>query len=173
MYKKGRRRRDEFGYRLVTALGLLYDHASVNLLPGEMKTGKFVARDIRLAIAGGIAVGRDSRSSSTSCWPAWSQASVDAGQPSEARPEGDRGANKEYFALEAQVKEMEAKQRSLTGVVGEADCLGAGDGRSDADGTGERPAQFPGPDRPEDREDDGRGIERSVPARHRPLPVHD
>jgi len=118
LYKKGTAPEDEVGYRLVTALGLVYDHASVDLLPGEMKSGKFVARDIRLAVAGGV------------LWvgllvviyvvlAGWSQASV--AQVSRLRRDlkATEDANKEYFALEDQIKEMEAKQRSLTGVVGE------------------------------------------------------
>ena len=102
----------------MTAIGLLYDHGSVDLLPGEMKTGKYVARDIRLAVAGGIV------------WAAllvvvyvvltgWSQASVMQVNKLKRDLKATEESNKEYFALEAQVKDMEAKQRSLTGVVGE------------------------------------------------------
>jgi type IV pilus assembly protein PilM len=118
LYKKGTAPEDMVGYRLVTALGLIYDHASVDLLPGEMKTGKFVARDIRLAIAGGVV------------WAGlliliyvvlagWSQASVVQVNRLKRDIKATEDANKEYFALEDQIKEMEAKQRSLTGVVGE------------------------------------------------------
>jgi len=118
LYKKGTAPEDEVGHRLVTALGLLYDHAAVDLLPGEMKTGKFVARDIRLAIAGGIV------------WAGlliliyiglagWSQASAMQVGRLKRDLKATEDANKEYFALEGQIKDMEAKQRSLTGVVGE------------------------------------------------------
>jgi cell division ATPase FtsA len=118
LYKKGTAPEDEVGYRLVTALGLAYDHASVDLLPGEMKSGKFVARDIRLAVAGGV------------LWvgllvviyvvlAGWSQASVAQVSRLKRDLKATEDANQEYFALEAQIKEMEAKQRSLTGVVGE------------------------------------------------------
>jgi type IV pilus assembly protein PilM len=118
LYKKGTAPEDEVGYRLVTALGLLHDHTSVDLLPGEMKTGKFVARDIRLAIAGGV------------LWvgflifiyvvlAGWSQASVIQANRLRRDLKATEDANKEYFTLEGQIQEMEAKQRSLTGVVGE------------------------------------------------------
>jgi len=118
LYKKATAPEDEVGYRLVTALGLVYDHASVDLLPGEMKTGKYVARDIRLAIAGGV------------LWAGflifiyivltgWSQASAIQVSRLKRDLKATEDANKEYFALEDQIKEMEAKQRSLTGVVGE------------------------------------------------------
>jgi len=118
LYRKGATGDDEYGYRLVTAIGLLYDHGSVDLLPGEMKTGKSVARDTRLAVAGGIV------------WvgllvliyvvlTGWSQASVTQVNKLKRDLKATEESNKEYFALEAQVKDMEAKQRSLTGVVGE------------------------------------------------------
>ena len=118
IYKKGTMPENESGYRMVTALGLAYDHASVDLLPVEMKTGKFVARDIRLAIAGGV------------LWVGTlvviyvvlaGAAQATAMQVSRLKRDlqATEDANKEYFALEAQVKDMEAKQRSLTAVVGE------------------------------------------------------
>jgi Tfp pilus assembly protein PilN len=118
IYKKGTMPENETGYRMVTALGLAYDHASVDLLPVEMKTGKFVARDIRLAIAGGV------------LWVGTlvviyvvlaGAAQATAMQVSRLKRDlqATEDANKEYFALEAQVKDMEAKQRSLTAVVGE------------------------------------------------------
>jgi len=118
LYKKGTAPEDEIGHRLVTSLGLLYDHASVDLLPGEMKTGKFVARDIRLAIAGGI------------IWVAflifiyillagWSQAEAVRVSRIKRDLKATEESNKEYFALEGQVTELEAKQRSLRDVVGE------------------------------------------------------
>jgi Tfp pilus assembly protein PilN len=118
IYKKGTMPESEFGYRLVTALGLAYDHTSVDLLPVEMKTGKFIARDIRLAIVGGI------------LWVGIlvviyvvlaGAAQATAMQVSRLKRDlkATEDANKEYFALDAQIKEMEAKQRSLTAVVGE------------------------------------------------------
>ncbi|MBN2466098.1 pilus assembly protein PilM, partial [candidate division WOR-3 bacterium] len=118
LYKKGTAPDGEFGHRMVTALGLGYDHTAVDLLPVEMKTGKFIARDIRLAVVGGI------------LWigvlivvyillAGWSQASAMQVTRLQRDLKATEDANKEYFALEAQVREMEAKQRSLTAVVGE------------------------------------------------------
>ncbi|MEO0077605.1 MAG: type IV pilus assembly protein PilM, partial [candidate division WOR-3 bacterium] len=118
LYKKGAPPEEEFGHRLVTALGLLYDHSAVDLLPVEMKTGKFVARDIRLAVAGGIV------------WvgllififvvlAGWSQAYTARANRLRRDLKATEESNKEYFALEAEVRELEAKQRSLRDVVGE------------------------------------------------------
>ncbi len=118
LYKKGTAPENEAGYRMVTALGLAYDHAAVDLLPVEMKTGKFIARDIRLAVVGGV------------LWvgllvvvyvvvAGWSQASAMQVSKLQKDLKATEDANKEYFAIEAQIREMEAKQRSLTAVVGE------------------------------------------------------
>ncbi|HTW91511.1 MAG TPA: type IV pilus assembly protein PilM [bacterium] len=118
LYKKGTAPEAEAGYRLVAALGLFSDHTAVDLLPVEMKTGKFVARDIRLAVGLGI------------LWVAvlavvyvllagWSQASSAQVARLKRDLKATEDANQEYFALETQVKDMETKQRSLTGVVGE------------------------------------------------------
>ncbi|MBM3322099.1 hypothetical protein FJY69_01260 [candidate division WOR-3 bacterium] len=118
LYKKGSAPEDEIGFRMVTALGLLYDHSAVDLLPVEMKTGKFVARDIRLAVAGGIV------------WvgllififvvlAGWSQAYVGRANRLRRDLKATEESNKEYFALEAEVRELEAKQRGLREVVGE------------------------------------------------------
>lgn len=118
LYKKGTPPEEEIGHRLVTALGLLHDHASVDLLPSEMKTGKFVARDLRLAVIGAIV------------WvgvlglvyvmlAGWSQAAVFEANRLKRQLKATEETNKEYFALEAQIREMEAKQRSLTNIVGE------------------------------------------------------
>jgi type IV pilus assembly protein PilM len=118
LYKKGTAPENEVGYRLVTALGLLHDHTAVDLLPGEMKTGKTTARDLRLAVFGGV------------LWviiliviyavlASWSQASAAQVNRLKRDLKATEDANKEYFALEGQIKEMEAKQHGLTAVVGE------------------------------------------------------
>ncbi len=118
LYRKGSLPEEQEGYRLVTALGLLYDHTSVDLLPGEMKTGKFVARDIRLAVAGGIVwagllilvyVGLTG----------WSQASVVQANRLRRDLKATEETNKEYFALEAQINDLQTRQNSLTDVVGD------------------------------------------------------
>ena len=118
LYRKGTGAEEEIGYRLVTALGLLYDHTSVDLLPNEMKTGKFVARDMRMVVAGGIV------------WAGvlllvyvllagWSQASVIEANGLKRQLKATEETNKEYFALEAQINELDAKQKSLNAVVGQ------------------------------------------------------
>ncbi len=118
LYKKDTKPEEAIGYRLVTALGLSYDHASVDLLPGEMKTGKFQGRDLRLVTIIGI------------LWVAllvvvyivlagWSQASASQAVRLSKELKATEEANKEYFQLEDEVRELEAKQRSLRDVVGE------------------------------------------------------
>jgi len=117
-YKKGTKPEEEIGYRLVTALGLSYDHTSVDLLPAEMKTGKFQAQDVRLVTVIGI------------IWVAllvviyvvlagWSQASAHQVGQLKRDLKATEESNREYFQLEKQVKEIETKQRSLAGIVGE------------------------------------------------------
>jgi len=49
----------------------------------------------------------------------WSQAAAMQVSRLKRDLKATEDANKEYFAIEAQIKEMEAKQRSLTAVVGE------------------------------------------------------
>jgi len=83
-----------------------------------MKTGKFVARDIRLAIVGGVLwVGI--LAVIYALLAGWSQASATQVSKLQRDLKATEDANKEYFALEVQVKDMEAKQHSLTSVVGE------------------------------------------------------
>ena len=118
--KKGTASEDEVGYRLATAIGLLHDHASVDLLPSEMKTGKSVARDSRLAIIGGVLYWQPLPFVSYGgLAPGWSQASAMQVSRLKRDLKATEDANKEHFAIEAQIREMEAKRRSLTAVVGE------------------------------------------------------
>uniref|UniRef100_A0A7C4GH49 Type IV pilus assembly protein PilM n=1 Tax=candidate division WOR-3 bacterium TaxID=2052148 RepID=A0A7C4GH49_UNCW3 len=118
LYKKGTPPEEEVGYRLVTALGLSFDHTSVDLLPSEMRTGKFVARDIRMVTVGGI------------LWvgvlivgfvlvSGWS--ALAGGQVGKLKSEltALEEANKSYFALEKEVKELESRQGALKQVVGD------------------------------------------------------
>jgi len=118
LYKRAALPEEEMGYRLVTALGLYHDHTAVDLLPGEMKSGKFVARDIRLAVAGGVV------------WvgillliylglAGLSQAAVARISRLKRDLKATEETNKEYFTLDGKIQEMKAKQRGLTGVVGE------------------------------------------------------
>lgn len=118
IYPKDVKPEDQIGHRLVTALGLLYDHTSVDLLPGEMKTGKAAAGDVRLVTIIGI------------LWVAllvvifvglagWSQAAANRVETLKRDLKELEDVNAEYFALEKQVRDLEAKQRSLTEVVGE------------------------------------------------------
>jgi type IV pilus assembly protein PilM len=118
LYRKGAQPEEEAGYRMVTVLGLAYDHTAVDLLPSEMKTGKFVARDVRLVTIGGI------------LWVGlliviyvlllgWS--GVSSGQISKLKKDlkDTEEANREYFALQKEVGDLESRQRALKSVVGE------------------------------------------------------
>lgn len=117
LYRAGTQPEEEIGYRLVTALGLGFDHTSVDLLPGEMKAGKYQARDIRLVTFLGV------------LWvgilvviyialAGWSQASAFQASKLRRSLKATEEANREYFELDQKVKDMEAKQRGLRDVVG-------------------------------------------------------
>lgn len=117
LYRAGAPGEEEIGHRLVTALGLAYDHTSVDLLPGEMKAGKYQARDIRLVTVLGIV------------WVAllvvvyialagWSQAAAFQVGRLQRDLKATEESNREYFVLDQQVKDIEAKQRSLRDIVG-------------------------------------------------------
>jgi type IV pilus assembly protein PilM len=118
LYKKEGQSEDEIGHRLVTALGLSYDHTSVDLLPGELRTGKSAVQDVRLVTVFGI------------LWIALlvvvyvvllGAAGAKARQATQL--ERDlvklKKDSREYFVLEKKVAEFEAKQKSLTDIVGE------------------------------------------------------
>lgn len=118
LYKKGAAPEEEFGHRMVTVLGLAFDHTAVDLLPSEMRSGKFVARDIRLVTIGGI------------LWVGllvviyvmllgWS--TVSNAQIAKLKKElkDTEEANREYFVLRKEVDDLEARQNALKSVVGE------------------------------------------------------
>lgn len=116
LYKKAEAQVD--GHRLVTALGLSFDHASVDLLPVEMKTGKFQAGDVRTVVIIGV------------LWVALlvvayvfligaAQAKARQVVRLEREVKETEEANRAFFELEKQVRDMEAKQRSLEEIVGD------------------------------------------------------
>jgi type IV pilus assembly protein PilM len=118
LYKSDARPEDQFGFRLVTALGLLYDHASVDLLPGEMRSGKSQSRDLQVAMVIGV------------LWVALlvvvyvalaGAAAARARQVTRLDKElaGLKEESREYFVLERKVGELETKYKSLTGIVGD------------------------------------------------------
>jgi type IV pilus assembly protein PilM len=109
---------EQFGYRLVTALGLLFDHASVDLLPGEMRTGKSQSKDTQVAVVIGV------------LWIALLVvvyivlAGASAAKARQVvRLDKElvqlKEESREYFVLEKNVAELEAKQKSLEGIVGD------------------------------------------------------
>ncbi len=118
LYRKGTGPEEGMGYRMVAALGLYYDHTAVDLLPMEMKAGRFVARDVRMMTIGGIA------------WvgvlivgyillAGWS--GISSGQVTRLKREikATEEQNRNYFALEKEIVDLESRQRALKGVVGE------------------------------------------------------
>ncbi len=118
LYREGTKPEEEIGYRLVTALGLAYDHTAVDLLPAEMRVGKFQTSDARLVTVIGV------------IWIAllvviyivlagWSQASAHQVSRLKRDLKATEEINREYFELEKEVNEAKAKQRSLRDVVGE------------------------------------------------------
>ncbi len=118
LYRKGVAPEEEIGHRLVAALGLFYDHSAVDLLPMEMKSGRYIARDIRLMTLGGIV------------WvgvlivgyilvAGWT--GISTGQIPKLKNEikAIEEQNRGYFALEKEISELEAREKALKGVVGE------------------------------------------------------
>ncbi len=118
LYRKATGPEEEIGYRLVAALGLYYDHSAVDLLPIEMKSGRFIARDVRMMTLGGIV------------WvgililgyilvAGWT--GISSGQVSKLRNEikATEEQNRGYFALEHEIADLEARERALKSVVGE------------------------------------------------------
>ncbi|MEO0082019.1 MAG: type IV pilus assembly protein PilM [candidate division WOR-3 bacterium] len=117
LYRPGTKPEDEIGHRLVTALGLAFDHTAVDLLPSELRTGKFQARDIRLVTVLGV------------LWvgllvviyialAGWSQASSFQVNRLKRELKATEESNREYFELDQRVRDIEAKQRSLRDIVG-------------------------------------------------------
>ncbi len=118
LYKRGVTPEEEIGHRLVAALGLYYDHTAVDLLPVEMKAGQYIARDIRMMTVGGI------------FWAGllilgyilvagWSGISRAAVMRLRNEIKATEEQNRTYFELEKEIADLEARQRALTGVVGE------------------------------------------------------
>lgn len=118
LYKGDEKPEDQLGFRFVTALGLLYDHASVDLLPGELRSGKSQSRDVQIAVIIGV------------LWVAVLAAGyvVLAGAAAAkarqvARLDRElaqlKEESREYFVLEKKVSDLEARQKTLSGIVGE------------------------------------------------------
>jgi len=118
LYRAGAKPEDQFGYRLVTALGLLYDHASVDLLPGEMRTGKSQSKDLQIAVVIGVLwVALLLVVYIVMAGAAASQARQVVRLDKELSSLKEEG--REYFVLEKKVADLEAKQKVLTGIVGD------------------------------------------------------
>jgi len=118
LYRTGVTPTEASGHRLVAALGLYYDHTAVDLLPAEMKTSKYIARDVRMMTIGGIA------------WIVLlllgyvlltGLSGISAGQVSRLKNEikATEEQNRSYFTLEKEVADLQERQRALTSVVAE------------------------------------------------------
>ena len=118
LYRPGITPEQQIGTRLVTALGLLYDHQAIDLLPGELKARKFTARDIKIVTLLAILV-----------IPLLLvinlflavQATVGSGTIKSLQKELKETEKLygEYFELKDEVKELQERQKLLQGIVGE------------------------------------------------------
>lgn len=118
LYRPGTPPEAQIGIRLVTALGLLYERETINLLPGELKAKKYTAQDIKLVALLAIflvpllliinlilAV----------------QGTVGAGTIKSLQKElkATEKLYSEYFDLKEEIKELEERQKLLRGIVGQ------------------------------------------------------
>ncbi|MFO7638525.1 MAG: type IV pilus assembly protein PilM [bacterium] len=118
LYKADAKPEDQLGFRMVTALGLLYDHASVDLLPGEMRTGRSQSRDFQLAVVIGVLwIGVLAVGYVVLAGAAAAKARQVVQRDRELAQLKEEG--REYFVLERKVSELEVRQKTLSGIVGE------------------------------------------------------
>ncbi len=118
LYRPGTPLEDQIGSRLVTALGLLYDHQAIDLLPGELKAKKYTARDIKIVTLLAILV-----------IPLLLvinlilavQSTVGAGTIKTLQKElkATEKLYSEYFDLKDELKELEERQKLLQGIIGQ------------------------------------------------------
>uniref|UniRef100_A0A7C6A9L1 Type IV pilus assembly protein PilM n=1 Tax=candidate division WOR-3 bacterium TaxID=2052148 RepID=A0A7C6A9L1_UNCW3 len=118
LYRPGTPPEAQIGTRLVTALGLLYERETINLLPGELKAKKYTAQDIKLVALLAIFV-----------VPLLLiinlilavQGTVGAGTIKSLQKElkATEKLYSEYFDLKEEIKELEERQKLLRGIVGQ------------------------------------------------------
>lgn len=118
LYRPDAKPEDQYGHRLVTALGLVYDHASVDLLPGEMRVGRSQSRDVQVAVIIGLLwVGVLVAGYVVVAGAAAAKARQAARADTELARLKEEG--REYFVLERQVSDLETRQKTLIDIVGE------------------------------------------------------
>ncbi len=115
LYKRGTPATEEIGFRVVAAIGLLYDAMVVDLMPHELRAKRQAATDIKIVVALSI------------LWIPilviiWAWLAV-AARPTDIRAkqkelEAAKQANKEYFDYQAQYDENIGKAKSLKDIVG-------------------------------------------------------
>jgi type IV pilus assembly protein PilM len=115
LYKRGTPATEEIGFRVVAAIGLLYDAMVVDLMPHELRAKRQAATDIKVVVALSI------------LWIPilviiWAWLAV-AARPTDIRAkqkelEAAKQANKEYFDYQAQYDENIGKAKSLKDIVG-------------------------------------------------------
>jgi type IV pilus assembly protein PilM len=115
LYKRGTPATEEIGFRVVGAIGLLYDAMVVDLMPHELRAKRQAATDVKIVVALSI------------LWIPilliiWAWLAV-AARPTDIRAkqkelEGAKQANQEYFDYQAQYDENVGKAKSLKDIVG-------------------------------------------------------
>jgi type IV pilus assembly protein PilM len=118
LYRPGTPPEAQIGTRLVATLGLLYDHQAIDLLPGELKTKKYTARDVKIVALLAIFV-----------VPLLLvinlilavQGTVGAGTVKSLQKElkETEKVYSEYFDLKEDIKGLEERQKLLRGIVGQ------------------------------------------------------
>lgn len=118
LYRPGTPPEAQFGTRLVTALGLLYEQQAIDLLPGELKLKKSSAKDIKIVALLAILV-----------IPLLLiinlflavQGTVKAGtiKSLQKQLQQTQKLYSEYFSLKEEVKGLEERQTLLRGIVGQ------------------------------------------------------
>lgn len=118
LYKRGIRPEEQNGTRLVAALGLLFDHQAIDLLPKEIKAKRYVQMDVKLVILMAILV-----------IPALLiinillavQQTFQKGtiKSLQRQLKATEQVHREYFELKEIVQELEGKKKLLRDIVGQ------------------------------------------------------
>ncbi|MDH5186275.1 MAG: pilus assembly protein PilM [bacterium] len=118
LYRPGTPPSEQVGSRLVTSLGLLFDHQEIDLLPGELKLKKYTAKDIKIVVL--LAIFVIPLLLIINLFLAL-QATVGTGTIKSLQKEikTTEKLYSEYFDLKEDLKELDERQKLLRGIVGQ------------------------------------------------------
>jgi Tfp pilus assembly protein PilN len=115
LYRRGTTAAEEIGYRLVGAMGLLYDAMVVDLMPHELRARRQAATDTKIIAA--IAPLWIAALIVIWAWLAVAARPVDI-RAKQKELDAAKRANQEYFDYQAQYNENTGKAKSLSDIVG-------------------------------------------------------